>query len=156
LQGGKTRKIPRTRVSDLINGTLILAAPEVYRDLASEGIETDSYEKLMAAEMAHALHSRLLGGNDELMGPEWFREGFAVYAAGQYELLQENPDHDTIYRLLGGATGTPQEYGALIRHFARRVTLDDLIKRAYLPTFKSWLLEIESGAPGRGAAQQAS
>ncbi|MBM3270158.1 MAG: hypothetical protein FJZ01_21190 [Candidatus Sericytochromatia bacterium] len=144
LQGGKARKIPKTRVAALQGDALLLAAPEVYKDLAAEGIETDSYEKLMAHELAHGLHSRLLDGNDDLAGPEWFREGFAVYAANQYELLQEDPDLDLIHRTLAGTPAGHQVYGAVVRHFARRVPLADLVRRAYLPTFRSWLLQLET------------
>lgn len=139
-----TRRIPRTKVSALARDTLVLAAPEVYKDLAGEGLETDSFEKLMAHELAHGLHSRLLEGNAELVGPEWFQEGFAINAAGQYELLQSDPNYDEIFRILNGGTGSPQAYGAVFRHFARRVPLQDLVKRAYLPTFKGWLLQMET------------
>ncbi len=145
-----TKRIPRTQASALARGTLVLAAPEVYKDLAEAGIETDSYEKLMAHELAHGLHSRLLDGNDELVGPEWFREGFAVHAAGQYELLQIEPAYEEIYRIVNGNSASPQAYGAAFRHFARRVPLQDLIKRAYLPTFKGWLLQLETAGQSPG------
>jgi hypothetical protein len=147
---GATRgtKIPRQSCAALEKQTLVLVSPGVYRDLALEGVETDSYEKLMAHELAHGLHARLLDGNDHLVGPTWFYEGFAVYAAGQFELLQEEPTSDEILGVLSGnPEGGLRLYGAVVRHFAKRVPVTDLVKRAYLPTFQSWLLGLDGPEP---------
>jgi hypothetical protein len=43
----------------------------------------------MIHEMAHRLHARIVG-DEQKMGPIWFWEGFAVYAADQY--LSNTPD----------------------------------------------------------------
>ncbi len=143
LRRGSSARIPRTLVAAEKRGELALVSPDVYRELASEGIEMDSYEKLVAHELAHVLHGRILDGAQELAGPEWFSEGFAVYAAGQFEMLQQEPSHDEIVRVVQGAErGNLRLDGAVVRYFARKIPLQDLVKRASQAGFRAWLLRI--------------
>lgn len=143
LIGASPTRIPRTRVAAERRGELAMVAPDVYRELAAEGIETDSYEKLVAHELAHVLHGRILDGAEELAGPLWFYEGFAVYAAGQFEVLQQEPTHDEIVRVVQGAEpGNQRLAGGVLRYYARRVPLQELVKRAGQANFRSWLLQI--------------
>jgi hypothetical protein len=59
-------------------------SPELYAENYPEGIEEDSYEKLLAHKIAHGLHIRILNGDEGRMGPTWFFEGFAIYAVEQF------------------------------------------------------------------------
>lgn len=147
LIGGAAGRIPRTRVAAVRRGEMVLVSPDTYRDLAAEGIEADSYERLVAHELAHVLHARLLDGAEEFAGPEWFYEGFAVYAAGQFELLQQEPSQDEIIRVLQGAErGNLRLGGSVVRYFARKVPLEELVKRAGHSNFRAWLLQIALAA----------
>lgn len=68
----------------LENRRLMAVAPQMYHDSYPDGREKNAYEKLLAHEIFHRLHVRILNGNEESMGPVWFFEGFAIYAADQF------------------------------------------------------------------------
>ena len=80
-------ELPPTYCAALENNILYSVSPELYRAAYPQGEDENYYEKLLAHEMAHRLHIRILKGDEEAMGPLWFYEGFALYAAGQFEQL---------------------------------------------------------------------
>lgn len=67
-----------------VQKTLYIMTPEYFSKVYPQGIETHSYAKLIAHEIAHQLHLLILKGKEDLMGPIWFYEGFAIFAANQF------------------------------------------------------------------------
>ncbi len=78
------KELPPTACAVLEKNILVVVSPSVYADIYPEGVEPHGYSRLMAHEMAHRLHIRILGGDEDAMGPIWFYEGFAIFAAGQF------------------------------------------------------------------------
>ena len=78
-------ELPKAFSACLEKGIFFSVSPQVYNRIYPEGGEEKAFEKLIAHEMAHRLHVRILEGNEERMGPIWFFEGFALHAAGQFE-----------------------------------------------------------------------
>lgn len=65
-------ELPSSVSAALEEDILMSVSPETYRRIYPEGIEEKSFEKLIAHEMAHRLHIRILGEDEDAMGPVWF------------------------------------------------------------------------------------
>jgi hypothetical protein len=76
--------LPESYCGALEERNLIAVSPEYYAKVYPQGIEPDSYIKLLTHEICHRLHVRILNGDEEAMGPVWFFEGFAIFAADQF------------------------------------------------------------------------
>ena len=132
--------LPETYCAALENRTLMAVSPELYARVYPEGIEDHSYEKLLTHEIAHRLHIRILSGDENAMGPMWFYEGFALYAADQLK----NSDHalstEELWRVVGDSTrGGYAGYAYVFRHFASKAPLQELVNRASDTDFTDWL-----------------
>ncbi len=113
-------------------------SPEVYSQIYPEGVEDRFFEKLVTHEMVHRLHIRILNGNEEAMGPIWFFEGFAIYAAGQ--LANYTIDPIEIWWILENSERTDYtKYGAIFRYFLKRFPIQKLIEHAGDKDFLRWL-----------------
>lgn len=132
--------LPETISSVLEEGVLMSVSPEVYSRIYPEGIENKSFEKLITHEMAHRLHIRILGGNEDAMGPIWFFEGFAILAAGQFEDASMQPVR-ILQILAEKKRGSYKEYASLVRNFLKQVSVKEMVKHAADKDFIDWLLE---------------
>jgi hypothetical protein len=123
---------------------LVAADPEEYRRVAPAyaGGDPDSWVRVLAHEMIHELHRRILHGDDDAMGPRWFYEGFAVFGSGQ------SFDRGLVYRsaweALAGAhdtksPGAYRRFVAVTRYFAARIALPEIVAQAGKPGFEAWL-----------------
>jgi hypothetical protein len=135
--------LPETYCAALENRVLLYVSPEVYLKNYPEGAEENAFEKLITHEMAHRLHIRVLGGNEDAMGPIWFFEGFAIYAAGQFENYVLPPT-DIWETIESTARGSYKKYGAAFRYFMKRTSMRELIEHAGDEGFFNWLRKIES------------
>jgi hypothetical protein len=134
-------QLPETYCAALEKRTLIAVSPELYAEVYPEGIEKDSYTKLLTHEIAHRLHIRILQGNEEAMGPVWFYEGFALYAADQFDQLNLELDGMEIAELMGDPErGSYEKYSFIFRYFAKKVELKELILKAKEDNFNDWLI----------------
>ena len=138
-------ELPKTYCAALEQQVLVSVSPELYTQLYPEGDEPHAFEKLLTHEMAHRLHIRILNGDEERMGPIWFYEGFALYAAGQFEdhmpVLSKGEIWETVqteqridYRL----------YAAVFRYFSELVPVQQLIEQAGNAGFQNWLQQIRA------------
>lgn len=124
-------KLPETYSAALEKRILIAVSPEIYAKNYPQGIEEASYEKLLCHEMAHRLHIRILGGDEDAMGPVWFFEGFAIYASGQFEANSRLLEIKEIEAIISNPErGDYRLYGALLRTLLRFTSIQDLVERA--------------------------
>ena len=131
--------LPRSYSAALEGGVLIGVSPALYAANTPQGGEKGEYEKLVTHEFAHRLHIRLLDGHEDDMGPMWFFEGFACYAAGQFSGDLAEPDRALLEKVLGATRrGSYAEYAKVFRLFARKVSLADLIAEPRKPAFAAW------------------
>lgn len=137
---GPEVELPETVVAALEFRTLMAVAPAEYRKIYPVGDEPAAFEKLLAHEIAHRLHVRILGGNEEAMGPVWFFEGFAIYAADQFPdaVLTREELEQTLRET---SRGSYVKYSAAIRFLLRRFTLQELVARAHEPEFTAGMLK---------------
>jgi hypothetical protein len=138
-----TLELPATYCAALEQDVLMSVSPELYRTLYPEGEEEGAFEKLLTHEMAHRLHIRILDGNEEAMGPVWFYEGFALYAAGQF--WNNNPalDITEIWEIVNDPErGSYRRYAAVFRYFLGKASIHQLIDMAGRAEFVDWLKEI--------------
>jgi len=117
-------------------------SPTLYSRIYPEGIENKSFEKLITHEMAHRLHVRILNGNESAMGPLWFFEGFAIYAADQFGNYTLEPAE--IWQIVRNTKrGSYKKYGAVFRYFLKRISIHELIEHAGQEDFLKWLRQME-------------
>lgn len=133
-------KLPKTYSAALENRILMAVTPEIFLKNFPEGKEDNYYDKLLAHEMAHRLHIRILKGNEDAMGPVWFFEGFAIYAADQLKNGNINLPSREIWEIVESEDrGDYRKYGYIFRYFVNKAPLDTLISRAGDNDFTSWL-----------------
>jgi hypothetical protein len=95
-------------------------SPELYAKNYSEGVEEDSYEKLLAHEIAQRLHIRISNDDEGRMGPPWFFEGFAIYAVEQFRESTCKPSSTEIREILSSSKrGSYKKYNDVSRFFRR-------------------------------------
>lgn len=126
-----TMILPDTFCGALEKRTLTVMTPEYYARVYPEGIEKHSYEKLLIHEMAHRLHIRILNGNEEAMGPVWFYEGFAIFAADQFaESNVQLSDSERMEIMNDPERGSYLKYGAIFRYYASKFAVPELVRNA--------------------------
>lgn len=138
-----TKLITDGLAAGIEGGVLVALPPEGYARVRPEyGQAPDAWVRLVAHEIAHRLHVVLVDGKEDAMGPQWFYEGFAVFAAGQP--VREEPGFSSSSEALQAvhetkARGSYAVYGAAVRYFASRIPVADLVARAARPDFEDWL-----------------
>ena len=136
-------EFPKTYSAALENRVLMAVSPVLYSENYPEGIEEDSYEKLLAHEIAQWLHIRILNGNEDAMGPIWFFEGFAIYAADQFSQDEYPLESAEIQRMISASARTSyRKYGILFRYLTKKASVEELIEHAGKADFESWLQRI--------------
>ena len=102
----------------------------------------------MGSEMCIRDSARIVNGNEEMMGPIWFWEGFATFAAGQFEGRTRPLSQEQIESIITSENrGDYRDYNALVKHFVKLVPLPELIRRSYKSDFADWLLENANPKP---------
>ena len=136
---------PKTYSAALEGRVLIAVSPELYAENYPEGVEDDSFEKLLAHEIAHRLHIRILNGNEDAMGSVWFYEGFATYAADQFKQCGFEPKADDIRQVLvSKGRESYRKYASVFRFFAARSPIKELIEQASKGDFSTRLSRLIS------------
>jgi len=110
------------------------ARPEYFRDRRD-------WVRALAHEIVHRLHVRVLGGDEDAMGPEWFFEGFAVLGSGQTlgNDLQVRNVEQALNLARSSGRGAYARYAATVRFFAEQIALPELVAQARRPDFDAWL-----------------
>ena len=135
-------EIPKTYSAVLENKELLLVSPEVYAENYPDGIEEDSYEKLMCHEMVHRLHVKILNGDEDKMGPVWFYEGFAIYGSNQFENMNIQLSESEMSEILKSKKRIDyKKYGVMIRYFLKTKSLSDLVQNAHDIGFNDYLTD---------------
>ena len=144
----KTMDIPKTFTAGFQDDVFFAVSPELYAKLVPKMVEPDFYEKLICHELAHRFHTRLVNGNEEMMGPIWFWEGFATLVSGQFEHNTKSLDQKQLRELLESKVrGDYHQYNATVKHFLQVVPLPELVRRSYQNNFSEWLLENANPLP---------
>lgn len=137
-------KLPKTVSAALEKRIFISVSPELYSQNYPEGVEEKSFEKLITHEMAHRLHIRILNGNENDMGPIWFFEGFAIYAAGQFKNYNPQIEPKEIWEIVKSTKrGSYKNYGVVFHYFLKKNSIQELIEQAGREDFFKWLQKIE-------------
>jgi len=127
------------RISAVIsNKQLYILSPKAYLKVYPEANEEKAYEKLITHELAHQLHLRILNGKDELMGPIWFYEGFAVFAADQFN--NYSLESSDIWKVIKSEKRVSYKYyGAVISFLLNKTSLNHLVEEAKKEDFIDWI-----------------
>ena len=128
---------------------LVAVTPEKYERIRPEYAHIDkAWTRLLAHEIVHQLHIRLVGTEDK-MGPKWFFEGFAMHAAGQ-----RFGDHaitsikEAIEAMHAESRGSYAKYVAAFEFFLERIELSLMLQRAAEQDFESWLIALTGSTKG--------
>jgi hypothetical protein len=138
ITGADKDKLPSAFSGIILNKEMLIISPSEYERIYFEGIEENSYEKLITHELAHELHIRILNGQEELMGPIWFFEGFAIFAAEQ--LLDYKLSEAEIWKVVKTEERISYKYYAsIIKYFLTKTSLNQLVENAGKEGFLDWL-----------------
>lgn len=136
----KGKAIPKTFTAGIERDVFFAVSPEICNEVFPEGIEKDSYKKLILHELAHRLHVRVVHGREEKMGPVWFYEGFAVNAADQYAAVAPELTDKEIWEVVKDSKrGSYLKYRTVIKHFLKKHSLQELVEHAGDKDFLEWL-----------------
>ncbi|MDD3477555.1 MAG: alpha/beta hydrolase [Candidatus Izemoplasmatales bacterium] len=120
-----------TFVGVATNQHLYLMNPSYYAKVYPEGIERQSYAKLVAHELAHLAHEKYVDHVDQDMGPIWFYEGFAVAASTQWIGQDDVLTPSQIESILTHEGRLFYRYfGSLFRVLMTKFTLTELLDMA--------------------------
>ena len=151
--------MPTDAVTAALESGILLAVPreEAERNRPEYFREPDDWMRALAHEMIYRLHVRILSGDEDAMGPQWFYEGFAVVGSGQHLGLDQHVDSVDRALSLAAANGRGAYacYAAALRFFATRVPLQQLVAKAASPGFEGWLRE-QAAADGHPLARPGS
>ena len=137
-------KLPKAVSAALEKRVFVSVSPELYSQNYPDGIEENSFEKLITHEMAHRLHIRILNGNENAMGPIWFFEGFAIFAAGQFKNYTPDIEPAEIWEIVRSTKrGSYKKYAIVFRYFLEKASIQELIAHAGDEDFIKWLEEID-------------
>lgn len=146
LQEDTTTALPETYCAALEKRILITMSPVFYARVYPEGEEAHSFSMLLAHEMAHRLHIRILGGNEDAMGPIWFFEGFAIYAAGQLTHIDMSLTNEELIEIIQDPDrGSYVNYSVLFQRLAGLVPVSELVQRAGQPGFNDEMILVLRG-----------
>jgi hypothetical protein len=138
-----TLELPPTYCAALEQGVLMSVSPELYRNLYPEGDEENAFEKLLTHEMAHRLHIRILNGDENAMGAVWFYEGFALYAAGQFEKNAPPLKMTEIWDIVNDPErGSYKKYASVFQYFVHKASIHQLVENAAKDEFLEWLKQV--------------
>jgi hypothetical protein len=128
-------------VAAIEHEVLLLVVPEEYARIRPEyARDPEAFVRLIAHELLHRLHVRILGGNEDQMGPQWFYEGFAVVGAGQAETEQAGfaSIDEALRAVEQKGRGSYARYGAAVRLLMTRAPLEELVERARTGELETW------------------
>lgn len=149
---GSTEESPPTDglSAALCHAQLVAVAPEVYSRVRPEYARVNkAWTRLLAHEMIHELHSRLVG-TELQMGPQWFFEGFAMHGAGQHFGVHIVSIEEAVQAIHAKSRGSYAKYVAAFEFFGERIDLNLMLKRASEQDFESWLVAL-AGSTNKAA-----
>lgn len=128
----KNTLVPKTYVGVGEAKTFHVVSWDAYKEIhPSDSI--DDYKKLLVHELAHLLHIAVLDGKEDEMGPTWFFEGFACYAAGQYPAANL-PQKEELRQIFKESNrGNYQKYSAIFHLLSKRISTKELLTKARTP-----------------------
>lgn len=145
--------IPATFAGMVDQKTLFLVTPRLYRttweDLyPSFAWDANTYRRLIVHEAAHAAHARIatdLHGTEDGMGPQWFFEGLACYAAGQFKAAEpfNRAQFSGLLAKIDEGKGRVSyvDYARLVKTLALSVPVGTLMRHAPDPGFPRAFLD---------------
>ncbi len=136
-------ELPETYCGALEERVLAVVTPEIYSTVYPQGVEEDFYTKILAHEIAHRLHVRILEGDEDAMGPVWFFEGFALYAADQFCHSKISLTKEEIIEILSTEErGSYEKYAYVFRYLVKLSSLKELVSKAGSPDFTEYIINI--------------
>lgn len=131
--------LPRTFSAALENKVLMSLSPKAYQNIYPiEGEDPLGFERLLTHEIAHRLHTRILNGNEEAMGPTWFFEGFAIFVSNQFP--NYTCSETIMWDIIKNQKQVSYKYfAAIFRYLIEHISLIDLINHAEDIKFYEWL-----------------
>ena len=132
--------LPESYCGALEERNLIAVSPEYYDKVYPAGREPDSFIKLLTHEICHRLHVRILNNDEEAMGPVWFFEGFAIFAADQFTQSKIKLTEADIWNIVNDPDrGSYEKYSHVFKYFADKIPLKELVANAKREDLTDWL-----------------
>ncbi|MDQ7825244.1 MAG: hypothetical protein RDV48_20760 [Candidatus Eremiobacteraeota bacterium] len=144
-------EIPASFCAALERRVLVVVSPRLFREANPKFVEDAFYQKVMAHEIVHRLHVRIVA-DENAMGPFWVFEGFAMFGADQLKDTIPELSRGEILEIMRGRERIDyRKYNAVFRYFVKRVPLQRLIRKAGDDKYVEWL---EKLVEDQGAAEK--
>ena len=131
--------VPEGLVAASKDGAVYILAADAVQEVRPEFLMLpQGWERLIAHEFAHLLHELRVGCDPECLGPRWFFEGLACWAAGQrfIDILPDIPIASLPELLACKGRVEYAWFEAVVRRLAEFTPLDDLVARAATGTLE--------------------
>ncbi len=123
--------VPGNYCAALEERTLLCMSPEYCEQVLPDGSEEHFYDKMITHEIAHKLQINILKGDEGATGPVWFCEGFAMYAAKQFENSDIELSKDEMIKIIKNPKqGDYEKYAFIFRYLVEIIPLKDLVEKA--------------------------
>jgi hypothetical protein len=134
--------VPENYCAALEERTLICMNPEYCEQVLPDASGEHFYDKMMTHEIAHKLQISILKGDEGAIGPVWFYEGFAMYAAKQFEYSEiELSKEEMVEIITNPKQGNYEKYAFILRYLVEIVPLKDLVEKAGNKDFNEEMID---------------
>lgn len=138
---GQNKKLAASECIVLVERTLLLMSPDYVAEHSVFSSEPKHFEKYITYVLAKALYSSIFFGEDSISGPQWFREGFALFAAnlflGEDVVIEKQTLINTIQN---PGNGQLNNYSTLVKYLSTNGNLMGFVEIASEDYFKDSLV----------------
>jgi hypothetical protein len=144
LEKDPATKLPASFCAALERRILMAVSPGLFKKVNPKFAEENFYEKVLAHEIIHRLHVRIVA-DENAMGPLWVFEGFAMYGADQLRESLPSLSRDEIWQVVREKERIDyRKYSSVFRYFAVRASTREIILRAARDDFDEWLKTVDA------------
>jgi hypothetical protein len=138
---GQNKKYAASDCIVLVARTLLLMSPDYVAEYSSFSSESKHFEKYITYVLAKALYSSIFFGEDSNIGPQWFLEGFALFAANLFLSDDVVVEKQTLINTIKNpGSGQLKNYSALVKYLSTEGELIGFVEIASEKHFNDSLI----------------
>jgi hypothetical protein len=138
---GQSKKHSASECIVLVERTLLLMSPDYVAEHSIFSSEEKQFEKYITYVLAKALYSSIFFGEDSISGPQWFREGFALFVANLFLDQDVVVEKQTLLNTINNpGSGQYKNYSTLVKYLATEGELIGFVEIASEKNFNDSLI----------------
>lgn len=140
---GKNNKLSESECILMVERTLLCMSPEYAEEHSAFANEPKAYEKYITYTLAKALHYSIIYGDESIAGPYWFREAFALFAAGLYSNVEFEFSEESLVHIVNNPrTGQFRDYAMLIKYITKEKPIKSFVDIAGMDSFNDSVINV--------------